>query len=131
MQLRTCPNDGGRLRIHGGRRVQRDGQMHRKLNRVGERSRALLAALVVWILYPSPTFLSAQSLSDETLQSIRFDQKLNAAVSGSLIFRDEMGRDVELGAYLGARPIVLILGYYQCPMLCTLVLNGLLESATD
>ena len=26
-------------------------------------------------------------------------------------------------------PLVLVLAYYQCPMLCSLVLNGTMESA--
>ena len=38
---------------------------------------------------------------------------------------DEHGRDVTLGEYFGARPVVLALAYYECPMLCTQVLNGM------
>jgi protein SCO1 len=32
---------------------------------------------------------------------------------------------VKLGDYFGARPVVLAFVYYECPMLCTQVLNGL------
>ena len=39
-------------------------------------------------------------------------------------FVDEDGRDVTLGEYFGTRPVVLALVYYECPMLCTQVLNG-------
>ncbi len=56
------------------------------------------------------------------------DQKLNQQVPLDLEFRDETGKTVRLGDYLGAKPSVLALVYYQCPMLCTMVLNGLLES---
>ena len=72
-----------------------------------------------------------QTLSDDTLLQIRFDQNLNAQVSSGLSFRDEEGKEVRLGRYFAGRPIVLVLGYYECPMLCTLVLNGMVESAAD
>ena len=75
--------------------------------------------------------LAAQTLSDDTLAQIRFDQKLNAQVSPALPFEDEEGRAVRIGQYFGRKPLVLVLGYYECPMLCTLVLNGMVESAAD
>ncbi len=43
-------------------------------------------------------------------------------------FVDENGRDVTLGDYFGKRPVVLALVYYECPMLCTQVLNGLVSA---
>jgi protein SCO1 len=74
---------------------------------------------------------NAQSLSDSTLASIAFEQKLNTLVSPALAFRDEDGQQVRLGQYFGQKPVILVLGYYECPMLCTLVLNGMVESAAD
>lgn len=62
------------------------------------------------------------------LQEIRIEQKLDAALPLDLRFRDESGRDVALGDYFRGRPVVLVLAYYECPMLCTLVLNGLTSS---
>jgi protein SCO1/2 len=59
------------------------------------------------------------------LKDVRIDQKLDAPVPLDLRFVDEAGRDVTLGQYFGKRPVVLALVYYQCPMLCTLVLDGL------
>jgi protein SCO1/2 len=44
------------------------------------------------------------------------------------MFRDENGRDVKLGDYFGQRPVVLAFVYYDCPMLCTQVLNGMVTS---
>jgi len=73
----------------------------------------------------------AQSLSPATLDRIEFEQKLDAQVSLDLPFRDESGRRVRLGDYLGRKPVILVLGYYGCPMLCTLTLNGLIESMED
>ena len=37
-------------------------------------------------------------------------------------------RLVKLGDYFGRRPVVLVLAYYDCPMLCTQVLNGLVSA---
>ncbi len=60
------------------------------------------------------------------LQKIAFDQKLNAQIPLDLRFKDEAGRVVTLGDYFNhGKPVVLTLVYYDCPMLCTLVLNGL------
>src|SRR6185503_5120881 len=42
-----------------------------------------------------------------------------------LVFRDENGSAVRLGDYFGRKPVVLALVYYNCPMLCNQVLNGL------
>ena len=58
------------------------------------------------------------------LKQVGLDQHLDAQVPLDLPFVDEHGRDVKLGDYFGARPVVLVLAYYNCPMLCTLVLNG-------
>jgi protein SCO1/2 len=73
----------------------------------------------------------AGQLSDETLRQIRFDQKIGAQIPLEAAFRDETGRAVRLGDYFGRKPVVLVLGYYGCPMLCTLVSNGLVETFHD
>jgi protein SCO1/2 len=61
----------------------------------------------------------------ELLTDIGLDQQLDAQVPLDLRFRDEAGRDVRLGDYFGRKPVILTLVYYECPMLCTQVLNGL------
>ena len=57
-------------------------------------------------------------------REIGIDQRLGDQVPLDLEFRDESGATVRLGDYFGDRPVVLALVYYECPMLCTLVLNG-------
>jgi protein SCO1/2 len=59
------------------------------------------------------------------------DQHLNAQVPLDLTFRDEHGHAVRLGDYFGSKPVILALAYYECPNLCTLVLNGVLQTAQD
>lgn len=62
------------------------------------------------------------------LKEVRIDQKLDESVPLDIPFSDENGREVTLGQYFGKRPVVLALVYYECPMLCTQVLNGLFSS---
>ena len=63
------------------------------------------------------------------LQFVGIEQHLNAEVPGDLTFRDELGNPVKLGDYFGhGRPVILNLGYYQCPMLCSELLQGLVGS---
>jgi len=63
------------------------------------------------------------------LEFVGIEQHLNAEVPGDLEFRDELGNAVKLGDYFGhGRPIILNLGYYQCPMLCSELLEGLVGS---
>lgn len=60
------------------------------------------------------------------LQQVSFEQRLNEQLPLDLPFKDEDGRAVTLGDYFGHhRPVVLTFVYYECPMLCTQVLNGL------
>ena len=70
----------------------------------------------------------AASVLPPALRNIGLDQKLDAQIPLDLAFRDESGAALPLSAYFGSRPVVLALVYYQCPMLCTQVLNGLVMS---
>ena len=58
------------------------------------------------------------------LDQVGLDQRLNSQVPLDLAFNDESGQAVQLQQYFGQKPVILILVYYQCPMLCTQVLNG-------
>lgn len=62
------------------------------------------------------------------LKDVRIEQKLNQQLPLDLVFRDESGQEVKLGQYFGNKPVVLALVYYDCPMLCTQVLNGMVTS---
>lgn len=70
----------------------------------------------------------AQTPADERLGQIRFEQRLNTQVPLDLVFRNENGAPVALRDYFGVRPVILTLGYYECPMLCSMVRDGLFES---
>ena len=72
--------------------------------------------------------------SDEVLKQVGIEQRLNNQIPLDLTFRDETGREVRLGEYFkGDKPVLLTLVYYECPMLCNQVLNGVvgtLEAVT-
>src|SRR6185437_5884773 len=58
------------------------------------------------------------------LQGVNFQQRLGAQVPLDATFTDESGNPVVLRSYFEKRPVVLILAYYRCPMLCSEVLHG-------
>ncbi len=58
------------------------------------------------------------------LDQVGIDQRLNNQVPLDLMFNDENGQAVQLQQYFGSKPVILVLVYYQCPMLCSQVLNG-------
>jgi protein SCO1 len=62
------------------------------------------------------------------ISRIGIDQKLNEQVPLDLAFTDETGRGVRLGEYFGKRPVILALVYYECPMLCTQILTGIVTT---
>ena len=64
----------------------------------------------------------------KALQDVKIEQKLNEQLPLDLTFRNEQGETVRLGDYFGKKPVVLSLVYYQCPMLCNQVLNGMVAS---
>ncbi len=60
------------------------------------------------------------------LTNVSFKQRLNEQLPLDARFTDEHGRAVTLADYFGGtRPVVLAFVYYQCPMLCTQVMNGI------
>ena len=61
------------------------------------------------------------------LQKVGINQKMGGQIPLDLPFTDESGREVTLRQYFG-KPVILALVYYQCPLLCNMVLNGVLRS---
>jgi protein SCO1/2 len=58
-------------------------------------------------------------------REVGFDQRLGASVPLDAHFLDENGRRIALGDVVRDRPAILVMTYFKCPNLCTLVLNGL------
>ena len=65
----------------------------------------------------------------DALKDIGIDQKLGEQLPLETVFKNENGEPVKLGSYFEkGRPVILALVYYECPMLCNEVLNGLTGS---
>lgn len=65
----------------------------------------------------------------QQLQTVGIDQKLGSQLPLDAEFKDENGNVVPLGSFFNQKkPIILALVYYECPMLCNEVLNGLTGS---
>ncbi len=62
------------------------------------------------------------------LRGVGIDQRLNQQVPLDLVFRDASGKPVRLGDYFGSKPVILSLIYFNCPNLCTMEENDLLQS---
>lgn len=85
----------------------------------------LLANVAFADMKPAP---GADLTLPKELTNIEIEEKPGAKLPVDVRLRDGQGRDVRLGDYFdGEHPVILALAYYECPMLCTLVLNGLLD----
>src|SRR5437879_2176945 len=72
---------------------------------------------------------ASASTASKKLEGGGMDQRLGNQTPHDLVFKDETGNSVKLGPYFdGQHPVVLTLVYFDCPMLCTLVLNDLTRS---
>lgn len=102
---------------------------------------ALAAALLVPAWAPAQSdFLNPMSATPpggwkepaakgvKELEGVGITQRLDSRLDLDLEFVDSTGETVRLGDLFGDEPVVLSLVYYDCPMLCTLELNGLLKA---
>jgi protein SCO1/2 len=88
----------------------------------------LALALVMATATASPLLAQRQEPLPKDLEGVGISEHPGARLPLDLEFTDEDGRPVRLAQYFpGDRPVILTLGYYSCPMLCTLVLNGLVD----
>ena len=101
---------------------------------------AVLAAALVWMiaLPIAAAPVAPNQIADRTdrtpkrLQGVDVNERLGQPLSKGLRFVDQDGRDVVLGQYFnGTQPVLLTFNYSDCPMLCSLMLNGLLKSLKE
>jgi protein SCO1 len=103
-----------------------------RFEKLGRLRIAMAVLAVAWALAMQPQPAGAQ-LSDpmqsvgvrpDLLKEVGIEQKLGQQVPLDLAFREETGKAVPLSQYFGHKPVILSLVYFNCPMLCTQVLNG-------
>ncbi len=89
-----------------------------------------IGAMVMVCLWTGSGVARAQLAEQipEALEEVGITEHLDAKLPMDLEFRDEDGISVTLGSFFdGERPVILTLNYYRCPMLCGLMLNGLVD----
>lgn len=59
------------------------------------------------------------------LEGIEIVDHRGAQIPKDLTFLTHEGKEVKLGSYFDGKPVIFVMAYYECPMLCTVVLNGL------
>lgn len=89
------------------------------------------AVLLLLTFTPGRLALAQEDLPQNLIREVGFDQKLDEQLPLNLEFTDSTGRPVRLEDYFQDKPVILSLGYYECPMLCSLVRNGLFKGMQD
>lgn len=86
--------------------------------------------LIRLILLAMPLWAGEGSLLiPASMQGTEIVDKPGAQVPREVVLTNHLGERVKVQDYLGqSKPVILTLGYYQCPMLCSLVLNGLMDA---
>jgi len=80
---------------------------------------------------PDTSLDPAGRVPDE-IRNVGIAEHLGTAIPLDATFTNERGENVPLASYFNhGRPIVLQLGYFQCPMLCSLVSQGMVDSAKE
>jgi len=91
--------------------------------------RFLLACAGVCALL-SPA-VSTQAFGGPPPPPVSWEQRLGEELPLEATFLDHDGEEVALGDCFGDRPVILALVYYECPMLCNLVLDGLVRALDE
>jgi protein SCO1 len=85
------------------------------------------ATFISLAILPAPA-RAQQAAARSIINKVGITQNLGGRIPPDLAFRDETGKSVRIGDYFGRKPIVLSLVYFDCPALCTEVLNGELRT---
>ncbi len=88
-------------------------------------------ALMGWIavLLLAPATVLAQGGKTNPSDNVGFEQRMGSQVPLDAVFVDEQGEFVRLGKFFTAgKPVILVMNYYECPMLCSFVREGVLAA---
>jgi protein SCO1/2 len=82
--------------------------------------------VLLWlVLMPAAWATRAPPPPADIAQQVGFDQHLGAPIPLDTRFMDADGQPIDLRALARGKPLLLALGYYRCPNLCDVVLNGM------
>jgi protein SCO1 len=86
---------------------------------------------LVLLLFATSLFAETSTTPPHLPGKVSIDQHLDAQLPLDTMFRDETGRVVRLGDYAnGTKPLLLVFMYYRCPMLCSMVMEGVTSTLT-
>lgn len=78
-----------------------------------------------------PIVAQARGLTEADLKKVGYDQHIGQQISPGIMFEDSTARKVAIGDLWNKKPTLLVLGYYHCPMLCTLINDGMIEALQE
>ena len=94
--------------------------------------KAIIAWTAVWIVVPvwgAAAFGERKEESPAELRGVGIFPQFDAQIPLDLAFVDSSGRSVALGEIFdGSKPVILTMNYSNCPMLCSLQLDGLVTA---
>jgi protein SCO1/2 len=96
----------------------------------------MLVAIAALLVVPQATWAANDGVVPQHEQPKKdlhrpeagIEEKIGSVVPMDLVLRDENDQAITLGDAIGGKPTILVPVYYRCPMLCTKVLNGVLEA---
>lgn len=65
------------------------------------------------------------------VENLEVEQKLGARIPLDLVFADEQGKPIRLGEIWGDLPVVLTFNYSDCPQLCSVQLDALVDTLSE
>ena len=104
------------------------------IKNTGSAARPTWITWLALVLVAAATPTRAQVVLDSSAELSRVDivEKIGASIPLNLHFVDDHGDTVQLSRYFTEhRPVIMILGYYECPMLCNLVFNGMADGVNQ
>lgn len=100
-------------------------------SRMGRGIAILVGILAIGIGCPS-AFAQLNDRVPKQVEEVTVEQKLGESIPLDVLLTDSQGRATKTGFYLdGKRPLLLTLNYSDCPVLCNVQLNALVESLNN
>ncbi len=96
--------------------------------------RHIIIPVLIVLLFFNYSTLKPQIVQKDApeLKKIDVIEHLGDKIPLSLNFINSKGEEIPLGAFFkSGKPVLLTMAYYECPMLCTFVLNGLSKGVAD
>ncbi len=108
-------------------------ETHIRSQKLGRLFRIAVIATGIGLMVESNSAWSERSEpAPPQLKGVTVTEKLNERIPLDLEFTNEEGHKIRIGDYFkDGKPVLLTLNYFECPMLCTLQLNGLIEGLQE